>query len=103
MLFRSGSPSSLDADLNFSNKKRIYIFIRCIFVGPEILDEVTGIFPRFLRWLPKHCLSMPSRRSLEIWCLVIKNLTANDMSQIITWPFVLVTIYPLLQLKSRNF
>ena len=49
-------------------------------VGPEIREEVAGIFPRFLRWLPKYCLSIPSRRSLEIWRLVIDNLTADDVS-----------------------
>ena len=49
-------------------------------VGPEIREEVTGIFPRFLRWLPKHHLSPPSRRSLEIWRLVIDNMTIDDVS-----------------------
>ena len=49
-------------------------------VGLEIQEEVTGIFPRFLHWLPKHYLSTPSRRSLEIWYLVINNLTADDVS-----------------------
>ena len=49
-------------------------------VGPKIREEVTGIFPRFLCWLPKHRLSIPSRRSLEIWCLVIDNLTIDDVS-----------------------
>ena len=49
-------------------------------VGPEIREEVTSIFPRFLRWLPKHHLSPPSRRSLEIWRLVIDNMTINDVS-----------------------
>ena len=49
-------------------------------VGPKIREEVTGIFPRFLRWLPKHRLSPPSRRSLEIWLLVIDNLTIDDVS-----------------------
>ena len=49
-------------------------------VGPEIREEVTGIFPKFLRWLPKHHLSPPSRRSLEIWRLVIDNMTINDVS-----------------------
>ena len=32
-------------------------------VGPEIQEEFSGIFPRFLRWLPKHRLSPPLRRS----------------------------------------
>ena len=49
-------------------------------VGPEIREEDAGIFPRFLCWLPKHRLSMHSRRSLEIWHLVIDNLTADDVS-----------------------
>ena len=35
-------------------------------VGPEIQEEVVGTFPRFLYWLPKHCLSTPCRHSLEI-------------------------------------
>ena len=49
-------------------------------VGPEIREEVTGIFPRFLHWLLKHHLSPPSRHSLEIWRLVIDNLTIGDVS-----------------------
>ena len=49
-------------------------------VGPEIWEEVACILPRFLRWLPKHRLSTPSRHSLEIWRLVIYNLIANDVS-----------------------
>ena len=49
-------------------------------VGPEIREEVASIFPRFLRWLPKYRLSTPSRHSLEIWRLVINNLTADDVS-----------------------
>ena len=51
-------------------------------VGPEIREEVAGIFPRFLRWLPKYCLSIPSRRSLEIWRLVIDNLIIDDVSSL---------------------
>ena len=49
-------------------------------VGLETQGEVNDIFPIFLRWLPKHRLSMPFRCSLEIWHLVIDNLTANDVS-----------------------
>ena len=48
-------------------------------VGPEIHKEVTGIFPRSLCWLPKHRLSPPSRHSLELWRLVIHNLTIDDV------------------------
>ena len=63
-------------------------------VGPEIREEFTSIFSRFLRWLPKHCLSMPSRRSLEIWHLVIDNLIANEVSPLFAplffWEFLLL-------------
>ena len=34
-------------------------------VGPEIREEVNDICPRFLRQLPKHHLSTPSRHSLR--------------------------------------
>ena len=49
-------------------------------VGPEIQDKVIGIFPRLLRWLPKHRLSPSSRCSLELWRLVIDNLTIDVSS-----------------------
>ena len=49
-------------------------------VGPEIREEVAGIFPRFLHWLPKRHLSIPSRSSLEIGHLVIDNLTIDNVS-----------------------
>ena len=49
-------------------------------VGPEIHEEIAGIFPRFFCWLPKHHLFTPSRHSLEILRLVIDNLIANDVS-----------------------
>ena len=54
-------------------------------VGLEIREEVAGIFLRFLRWLPKHRLSTPSRHSLEIWRLVIDNMTVDDVSS--SFPF----------------
>ena len=49
-------------------------------VDPEILEKVDDIYSRFLRWLPKYHLSMPSRCSLEIWRVVIDNLTVDDVS-----------------------
>ena len=49
-------------------------------VGPEIREEVNGIFPIFLYWLPKHHLSTPFRHYLEIWRLMIDNTTADDVS-----------------------
>ena len=36
------------------------------------------MYPRFLHWLPKYGLSTPSKRSLQVWCMVIDNLTADD-------------------------
>ncbi|KAL4642754.1 hypothetical protein ACB092_02G043600 [Castanea dentata] len=42
-------------------------------VGHETQEEVAGIFPRFLRWLPQYRLSILSRRSLEIWLLMNLN------------------------------
>ena len=49
-------------------------------VGPQVREEVDGIYPRFLHWLPKYCLSMPSRHSLEIWRMLIDNLTIAYVS-----------------------
>ncbi|KAL0014164.1 hypothetical protein SO802_001233 [Lithocarpus litseifolius] len=49
-------------------------------VGPEFREEVADIFLRFLRWFPKHRLSILPRRSLEIWRSVIDNLTIDDMN-----------------------
>ena len=49
-------------------------------VSPKIWEEVVGIFPRFLCWLPEHRLSTPSRCSWEIWHLVIDNLTTDGVS-----------------------
>ena len=48
-------------------------------VGPQVLANVGDMYPRFLCWLPKYCLSMPSKRSLQIWRMVIDNLIVNDV------------------------
>ena len=56
-------------------------------VGPEIRKEVIGIFLRFLCWLPKHRLFIPSRCSLEIWRLVIDNLTIDDVNSFFIFLF----------------
>ena len=45
-----------------------------------LFRSVAGIFPRFLHWLPKRHLSIPSRSSLEIGHLVIDNLTIDNVS-----------------------
>ena len=79
-------------------------------VSPEIREEVTSIFPRFLRWLPKHRLSLPSRRSLELWCLVIDNLTIDDVSSffllllnlrhlIMAWSFLILSSFVTFQMN----
>ena len=49
-------------------------------VGLEIQEEVNDIYPRFLHWFPKYRLSTTSKRSLEIWRMVIDNLTVDDVS-----------------------
>ena len=36
-------------------------------VGPQVREDVDGIYPRFLYWLPKYHLSMPSKCSLEVF------------------------------------
>ncbi|KAK9991396.1 hypothetical protein SO802_026381, partial [Lithocarpus litseifolius] len=57
-------------------------------VGLEIREEVASIFPRFLRWLPKHHLSAPSRRSLEIWRLSLLFLSSFMTFQMNLNPWV---------------
>ncbi|KAK9984358.1 hypothetical protein SO802_033883 [Lithocarpus litseifolius] len=49
-------------------------------VGHETWEEVAGIFPRFLYWVPQYRSSVTSRCSLEIWRLVIDNLTVDGMN-----------------------
>ena len=69
-------------------------------VGPEIWEEVTGIFPRFLCWLPKHRLSIPFRRSLEIWRLVIDNLTIDDVNSFF---LLLLNLWHLVMIQTLLF
>ena len=38
------------------------------------------MYLRFLCWLRKYHLSTPSKHSLEVWHMVIDNLTAADVS-----------------------
>jgi len=49
-------------------------------VGPQVWEDVDGMYPRFLHWLPKYHLSTPSKRSLEVWRMVIDNLIVADVS-----------------------
>ena len=47
--------------------------------GPQVLEDVGDMYPRFLCWLPKYHLSMPSKCSLQVWRMVIDNLTVDDV------------------------
>ena len=58
-------------------------------VGPYLLEDVDDMYPRFLRWLPKYHLSEPPKRSLQVWHMVIDNLTADDVSFFVFFFFVL--------------
>ena len=37
---------------------------------------------------PKYCLSMPSKRSLQVWRMVIDNLTVDNVSFSFSFLFV---------------
>ena len=49
-------------------------------VGPQVLEDIGDMYPRFLRWFPKYRLSTPPKQSLQVWRMVIDNLTTNDVS-----------------------
>ncbi|KAL0004483.1 hypothetical protein SO802_012044 [Lithocarpus litseifolius] len=49
-------------------------------VGPQVREDVGGMYLRFLCWLPKYRLLTPSKHSLEVWRMVIDNLTAANRS-----------------------
>ena len=69
----------------------IFFFLRFGCVGPQVQEDVDGIYPRFLRWLPKYRLSMPPKRSLEVWRMVIDNLTMAVVRAFVclcVWVFV---------------
>jgi len=38
-------------------------------VGPQVLEDVIDMYPRFLPWLLKYRLSTPSKHSLQVWCM----------------------------------
>ena len=40
-------------------------------VGLQVLEDADGMYARFLCWLPKYFLSMPSKHSLEVWPLEV--------------------------------
>jgi len=48
-------------------------------VGPQLLEDVDDMFPKFLCWLPKYRLSTPPKRSFQTWRMVVDNLAANDV------------------------
>ena len=49
-------------------------------VGPQVLEDVGDMYLRFLHWLPKYHLSTLSKRSLQVWRMVINNLIVADVS-----------------------
>ena len=49
-------------------------------VDPQVREEVDGIYPRFLHWLPKYRLLTPSKRYLEVWHMLIDNLIVANVS-----------------------
>ena len=49
-------------------------------VGPQVLEDVGDMYPRFLHWLPKYHLLTPSKRSLQVWRMVIDNLVVVDVN-----------------------
>ena len=49
-------------------------------VGPQVLEDVGDMYPRFLCWLPKYYLSTSPKHSLQAWRMVIDNLTTDDVS-----------------------
>ena len=67
-------------------------------VGPKIWEEVAGIFPRFLRWLPKHHFSTPSKCTLEIRRLVIDNFL-NLWYLVIVWSFIILGSFVIFQMS----
>ena len=54
-------------------------------VGPQVREDIDGIYPRFLCWLPKYRLSTPSKCSLEVWRMVIDNLTVANVIFFFFW------------------
>ena len=54
----------------------------CEYFGldPQLLEVVDDMFPRFLRGLPKYRLSVPPKRSMQAWCMVIDDLATNEVS-----------------------
>ena len=63
-------------------------------VGPQVLEDVGDMYPRFLLWLPKYRLSKPLKRSLQVWRMVIDNLAADDVSFFFFWlPFIIGSLW----------
>ena len=54
----------------------------CEYFGldPQLLEVEDDMFPRFLRGLPKYRLSVPPKRSMQAWCMVIDDLATNEVS-----------------------
>ena len=59
----------------------------------QVQEDVDGIYPRFLCWLPKYRLSTPSKRSLEVWRMVIDNLIVADVSFFFFLEFLCLRVF----------
>ena len=66
-------------------------------VGLEIQEEVASIFLIFLCWFPEHCLSTPSKCTLEIRRLVIDNFL-NLWYLVIVWSFIILGSFVIFQM-----
>ncbi|KAK9991393.1 hypothetical protein SO802_026378 [Lithocarpus litseifolius] len=53
-------------------------------VSPQVLADAGDMYPRLLCWLPKYRLSVPPKRSLQVWRIVIDNLTTDDFPKKVT-------------------
>ena len=49
-------------------------------VGLQLLEDADDMLPRFLCWLPEYHLSVPPKRSLQAWRMVIYGLATDYVS-----------------------
>ncbi|KAL0008663.1 hypothetical protein SO802_010165 [Lithocarpus litseifolius] len=76
----------------------MYVYFRVV---PQFLEDVGNMYPRFLHWLPKYCLSTPPKHCLQTWHMVINNLTADDVSFLCLWILGL-TMRSVLSVNGRQ-
>ena len=61
-------------------------------VSPKVLEDVGDMYLWFLHWFPKYHLSTPSKNSLQVWHMVIDNLTVADVSYFILFFIFFVVV-----------